>query len=450
MSLLHFSRVFAGSGDSLAPPIAPSVSASRIDDTTIRFTFTGGSGAASWAVYYRTPSGSGGYTSQSVSVGVAYYDVTVSSQSTADLYIAATNGAGTVNSDVATGSAASGASLTINGAGFGTKSAAAPFFWNPFSTNNGSTDMAGEGYASAQLGFGANAYGSTASIDTAAGRGTGKGALKLTMSFSGAGDRDYFPHLAVDSSNQGRGAMNSQQLWFSFWFKLVRTSGTDTARIQIKGPRAGYAPSTSTDYYSSPPRFTPSYYVQSNGYGDAYMEVVRSDGVPDGAEHFSSTSPNWSASGWNFIEGWLKLNDIGSSNGFCLQRINGVDITAGFPDNSNSRAITARISGETSKLFTFMFLIPGLDLPGRTASCAYQAFFAEHFIDTTSQRVVITDNLTYGSSTKWAVQPCTSWSDTSVLISTPNYAGFTSGQTAYAHVFGTNNTVVATQSITVP
>lgn len=108
----------------VSAPTAPTVSASRIDDTTIRFTFTGGSGATSWTGYYRTPDGSGSYTSESLTVGQAYSDVTVSSESTADYYVAATNAAGTVNSSVATGSAASGAS---------------PLFSDDFSTGDLST-----------------------------------------------------------------------------------------------------------------------------------------------------------------------------------------------------------------------------------------------------------------------------------------------------------------------
>ncbi len=96
--------------DGLQPPVAPTITASRINDTTIRFTFSGGSGASSWTGYYRTPAGSGSYSSVSLTVGQAYYDVTVSSGGTANFYIEAHNGAGaTVNSSVATGSAGGGA-----------------------------------------------------------------------------------------------------------------------------------------------------------------------------------------------------------------------------------------------------------------------------------------------------------------------------------------------------
>jgi len=93
-----------------SPIYAPSISASRVDNTTIRFTFTGGSGATSWTGYYRTPSGAGSYTPVSLTVGQAYYDVTVASQSTANFYIASANATGAVNSNIASGSA-SGALL---------------------------------------------------------------------------------------------------------------------------------------------------------------------------------------------------------------------------------------------------------------------------------------------------------------------------------------------------
>ncbi len=88
-------------------PTAPTITASRINDTTIRFTFTGGAGATSWVGYWRTPSGSGEYTEDAtlVAQSTPYKDVTVASGGTADYYIAASNSAGTVNSSVATGSA---------------------------------------------------------------------------------------------------------------------------------------------------------------------------------------------------------------------------------------------------------------------------------------------------------------------------------------------------------
>lgn len=87
-------------------PVAPSVSAARLNDTTIRFSFTGGSDATSWAGFYRTPAGSGSYTEVSLTVDQDYYDVTVISEGTANFYVDADNADGSDTSNIATGSAA--------------------------------------------------------------------------------------------------------------------------------------------------------------------------------------------------------------------------------------------------------------------------------------------------------------------------------------------------------
>ena len=65
------------------------------------------------------------------------------------------------------------------------------------------------------------------------------------------------------------------------------------------------------------------------------------------------------------------------------------------------------------------------------------------YIDETRNRVVMTDNATYASSTKWATQPVTAWSDTSITY-TKKRQGFTIGETAYLHVFDSTGTLVHT------
>lgn len=87
-------------------PIAPAVSATRINDTTIRFTFSGGSYATAWLGYYRAPSGSGSFSTVALTVGQASQDVTVVSAGTAQMYVVASNDFGEDFSNVADGSAA--------------------------------------------------------------------------------------------------------------------------------------------------------------------------------------------------------------------------------------------------------------------------------------------------------------------------------------------------------
>jgi hypothetical protein len=327
----------------------------------------------------------------------------------------------------------SGYGFVINGTGFGTKSAAGPFFWQPFSTDDGQSDLQEIGYAD-QDAFSANPFSSTLEVDTSAGRAAGLGALRLTMNFT-SGERSYFPHVAVDFSNTGAGSLDSERLYFAKWVRIERTSGTNTGIVQVKGPRAGYATSTSVDYYISPPRYTPSLYVDGAGaYLYLYQEAVDSTGSGDGAaEHFNFDDPPWSEGGWNFIEGVMTLNTPGVADGLQQFWINGFDMLPGFPEWENTDQIRVREVVDSGKRFTFIFLSPGIDLASMNGAAAYDVRFAEHYVDTSLQRVVLTDNATYASSTKFAVQVCDTWSNTQIT-GTLRATGFTAGP-AYLHAF---------------
>lgn len=86
-------------------PVAPTISnATAQSNTRIDITISGGSGADSWAAKYRTPAGSGAYTTHgAVSLAATSYSFTgLSGETEYDLKIDATNTAGTVASNVLT------------------------------------------------------------------------------------------------------------------------------------------------------------------------------------------------------------------------------------------------------------------------------------------------------------------------------------------------------------
>jgi hypothetical protein len=88
------------------PPTLPTITASRLNDTTVRYTLTGGSGLTQVLRYYRAPAGSGPYSaSATINLSTGYFDVPVASLGNCDAYI--TDLAGTVSSSVVTGSAGS-------------------------------------------------------------------------------------------------------------------------------------------------------------------------------------------------------------------------------------------------------------------------------------------------------------------------------------------------------
>jgi len=66
-------------------------------------------------------------------------------------------------------------------------------------------------------------------------------------------------------------------------------------------------------------------------------------------------------------------------------------------------------------------------------------YFADLYMDTTPQRVVLANNVVYAAATITELQVPTSWSDTSIGI-TMNLGAFSTGQTAYLFVFDSTGT----------
>jgi hypothetical protein len=69
-------------------------------------------------------------------------------------------------------------------------------------------------------------------------------------------------------------------------------------------------------------------------------------------------------------------------------------------------------------------------------------YFADLYMDTTAQRVILANNPVYSAATITEVQIPTSWSDTSIGV-TVNLGTFSSGQTAYLFVFDATGTPTA-------
>jgi len=66
-------------------------------------------------------------------------------------------------------------------------------------------------------------------------------------------------------------------------------------------------------------------------------------------------------------------------------------------------------------------------------------YFADLYMDTTPQRVVLANNVVYAAATITELQIPTSWSDTSIGV-TVNLGTFSTGQTAYLFVFDSTGT----------
>ena len=169
-------------------------------------------------------------------------------------------------------------------------------------------------------------------------------------------------------------------------------------------------------------------------------------------EHFNTSAASaWDTGDWNFVEFRMHLNTPGIADGYFRLFLNGRDGSAGWDPSGHPSYDQVRVRevGDTHQ-FNWSFLTPGIDFPGLTAGASYEVSFAEHYVDTTFARVVATDNATYASSTKWAMQSCSGWSDTSIRIDTPNWGNLASTTAAYFHVFNSAGVLVASVPVTVP
>lgn len=311
--------------------------------------------------------------------------------------------------------------LTIsNGSGYGTKSPAAPFFYQEFKTNNGTAE--GDlliGYADHRS-YGSNSAGSTTTVDTSLGRTAGRGVLKLDIT---AGAADYFPHISLNTSNTGRGTLTSQstdELFISYWIKLELQSGTAASSTQIKAIRSGTGASN-TNYYTNAPRYVSNIWPAANGtgYQQVYQEVINSANGLSAGEHFEETNTGWNGNGWNFVEVWQRYNTPGVADGFFRYRINGVDIDNDIGSQSRS-AILVRNSGDGALHYDYTMFVPGVDITGNSPSGKYRLLLSEHYVDTTTRRVVLGNASSWSSVTACLSCSATSWSDTGIVAAAAN------------------------------
>lgn len=300
------------------------------------------------------------------------------------------------------GASLSSGTLTITGSNFGSKSTAAPVFWQNFSTTTTGDSVIDAGYADMSA-YGAGAWDSV-DVDMAKGRQAGLGALKF-LTGPGDGNRESFPHVAI----QG---LDTPELYHSYWFKITRTvSGAATGPFQIKGPRAGNGL-----WYGDDPKMTSSFYpvADLSTYDYTNLSWRNSSGVELGSiggqaddnDQFPvpAYKTGWNSAGWNFIQTWEKMNSVGSANGFQRVSINNKAVTGMITANENNQPVLN--PGEN---FNFVYLIPGVDLPASDLS-EYELLFAEHYVDTTPQRVMLGNASSLSAVTGGTMCIPTAWS----------------------------------------
>lgn len=308
------------------------------------------------------------------------------------------------------------APVTLTGSGFGTKPTAAPVFFSTFESAVLGTSCTDASVGLSQIPGGSGA-GSPATVSNVR---VHSGTKSLTQPYTNAVG-DYFPVIGVTF-----GA--SDYIYEAMWVYTESTGGTDLGNQLVKYCRGGCEGT-----YSGTPQFYDTGFPDiadcgyNNADGGAGHQVTSEDG-----------SMTWGA--WHFVEYMYKLSTAGVADGFIIKWVNGV-VTA-----FNAPAVMTRAAGVTRQCDHAVTVFDGC----QTSGLDMRVSADEMLIDNTLARVIGTDNATYASSTKFAPQAPSAWSDTSITIPTPNYSNFSSGAAIYFHIFNTANAHVTSVQKAVP
>lgn len=330
----------------------------------------------------------------------------------------------------------SGGTLTINRAigGFGTKPTAAPTFFNAFDTET-----------------------------------TGVGATSMAVPMSSLGGDGTMPLVATDRFYSGSKSLKciyptgsgskfprighviggtELDLYMACWMYLERTAGSGSPLAILKLGRAGCNAT-----YSGQPQFHDTIRPGSSGSinvrDTGYTVPVLGD-FYDPATFTGSINKQPDMGSWHFMEYKFRLSTPGGTDGIFESWVDGIQnsgSTVWVSDSTPGTYGTTRNSGNSSTLAWAMSIFDGNDSYGTGNS--YNLYADQVYVDVSFVRTILTDNATFASSTKWALQPMTSVSNTQI-VANKNTGGFTSGDTIHAHVFTGPSTKIYAGSAVVP
>lgn len=236
--------------------------------------------------------------------------------------------------------------------------------------------------------------------------------------------------LRVDYTNfsfpeYGKAMNPTNRAYQACWFKFNGTTNT-----VWKFGRFGYG----TPYGGSP--HVAASYTSSNNVPSAFSgEVVTGANggtITSYSDHNTATaspSSRFTPNVWHFYEMELYTGTVDGNNMHWEERIDGVATT-----KINNRPY---LTSANPNLITWM--ISPMD--GMGVNTNVQLSVDEMYVDESMARVVLTDNATYASSTKWSIQPIRGKSNSGVTFDTRR-GMFNIGDTGYYHCFNHLGTLI--------
>ena len=314
--------------------------------------------------------------------------------------------------------------IIITGSGFGTKSHAAPLFFDDFE----------DGTAGQLLPDNANGYW------TALGSSDG-GQYSNVIDDSLTGGTAYSGNLAAynrfkvgatgtteDLETSYHTFTATDKVYVSFYFRDEAVTNDD-GRTVVKAGRVTSNYDT-TNHYNGPGvvAFSPggplgSYWNTTFSYDNGSGATQVTDNQQTHSDPFKHI---YDPETWHRFEVYEELSDAGVANG-----------TIWFAANHyvtwDSGSEMTRDSGYSFQMYgvTLGLMVAGLVNGSDTD---YRAWVDDVYVDDTRQRVELANASTWSSVTKSEVQLPTAWSDTSITI-TRRIPGYSGGETVYLYVF---------------
>ncbi|MES2935254.1 MAG: hypothetical protein V4805_17405 [Pseudomonadota bacterium] len=299
--------------------------------------------------------------------------------------------------------------ISVGGKGFGTRTQAAPVWFEDFDSRSIGAAPASFGYTN----YGSDS-GGTVSVDGATGF-SGSRSLRHQTNFgspsvNGDDIRESFPHI-------GMRGFSSTELYISYRVKFA-TNGSRVKQLKFnRGGMERVDPNGGSPCYAARPKFRSSYYAEEGTYD---MPNQRLESVQGGIERENGTVvESWVGEAptevapyvilpntWVQVEEYYRLNDIGASNGEFVTYVNG-------HRNFNRPNLQMRTNASTK--LNCSYLVIGIDyFITPTSTSGVSVWYDDHYLDTSRARLVLANASTWAASTMRSPQPATQWSGNAV------------------------------------
>ncbi len=314
-----------------------------------------------------------------------------------------------------------GITVTVTGAGFGTKAVSAPFRWDDLSSAAYSNLSDGDVPPTRSGGYG------HPQDSNAPWNNMDSSYPEASTVYEISPENIRVPNRPVYSITGGRGSINGISLLQSptmivdYWFY---SESCRSFPVNSDGDPQGDAQSKLVRIWPDPNK--------TYGHNSIYPGRVSYDVGPtsdDKARVYSSLYPQEGK--WTHITLWLDGRDGMSEGG-------SHGIFQAWSDNQlkiNVNDMGWLTPGATSGAGTYTYLaLLGLDPIDRSVHIGKKNFFGDVYVDTTPQRVVVADAATWSNTSHFEMQVPRNWGTTSIEF-TANLGSFAAGESLWLYVF---------------